>query len=86
MSAAPSQFSNGSLKLAPGFRDASRPSPLGLSGLEGQSWRFTDDNGAEMEMLFETEGRTVGPAFANAMRWLLGGGGLWLLYETALRG
>ncbi len=86
MQAAPPQASNGLLASAPGFRDLGGPPPLGLSGLEGQSWRFTDDNGAEMEVLFETEGRIAGPAFAEAMRWSLEGGELWLLYETALGG
>lgn len=86
MQAPPPQASNGLLASAPGFRDLGGPPPLGLSGLEGQSWRFTDDNGAEMEVLFETEGRIAGPAFAEAMRWSLEGGELWLLYETALGG
>ncbi len=86
MQAARTPANTGLLASAPGFRDAGGPPPLGLSGLEGQSWRFTDDNGAEMEVLFETEGRIAGPAFAESMRWSLEGGELWLLYETALGG
>lgn len=82
----PALPSTGLLASAPGFRDAGGPPALGLSGIEGQSWRFSDDNGAEMELIFEADGRVSGPAFAEAMRWSLEGGELWLVYETALGG
>lgn len=77
---------SGLLASAPGFRQPDGPAPLGLSGIAGQTWRFRDDNGGEMELIFEADGRVAGPAFAEAMRWSLEGGELWLIYETALGG
>lgn len=84
-STAPPPGSTGLLASAPGFRRDAGPT-LGLSGLTGQSWRFTDDNSAEMEITFEANGKVSGPAFAEALSWTLDGGELWLLYETSLGG
>lgn len=73
--------------LAPAPRSETAPAPPPEQAmLVGQTWRFVDDDGAEMVLTFAADGRVRGPAFADAMRWRQHGDAFVLTFETTLGG
>jgi hypothetical protein len=74
------------LALAPGFSEPTGVFSGGIEQLVGQTWRFTDDTSAEMELTFLPEGKVSGPSFAESLSWTRDGGIIWLVYETPLGG
>lgn len=71
---------------APGFAAPTSNDGAAPATLIGQTWRFVDDNAAEMELTFQPAGRIDGPSFADGLSWSREGDVVWVLYETALGG